>query len=297
MNSAISEWKQIKKSGHFKRSVKKKYHRILQTCSSRDQPPVEVACNEEANLEETTILASASNDNSEEESKGNEDQHDISKESVHFNSADEENTDTDDENLMHSLSEIEKRIKIKELLKTWATSFNINHSALRELFVIWNLAIPNLLPIDPRTFLNTPHQQVKLVTLENGIYWHNGLESNLTICLEKYSHIESISLNINMDGLPIYKSSKCEFWPILCNIHEIPEVKPLVIGIYSGTGKPSNINSYLQNFVSEAKQVLKNGIFVERHRKKIQVKIRCFIADSPARAFIKGDYFFNFFFH
>lgn len=40
----------------------------------------------------------------------------------------------------------------------WATSFNIHHSALRELFVIWNQAIPNLLPADPRTFLNTPQQ-------------------------------------------------------------------------------------------------------------------------------------------
>jgi len=234
------------------------------------------------------ILASTANSND----------YDIEEESIDINSVNEyeeseeyNDMDIDDENLMPSLSEIDKQIKIKEQLKIWATSFNINHSALRELFVIWNLAIPNLLPTDPRTFLNTPHQ-VNLVTMENGSYWHNGLISNLTICLQKYFHLESISLNINMDGLPIYKSSKCELWPILCNVHEIPEVKPLVIGIYSGTGKPANLNSYLQNFVSEAKQVLQEGIIIKSHKKKIQVKIRCFICDSPARAFIKGKYSF-----
>lgn len=66
-----------------------------------------------------------------------------------------------------------------------------------------------------------------------------------------------------MDGLPIYKISKCEFWPVLGNIHEIPEIKPLVIGIYSGTGKPADLSSYLQTFVSETKQVLQDGIFVK----------------------------------
>ncbi|KAG5864935.1 hypothetical protein JTB14_031532 [Gonioctena quinquepunctata] len=105
MNSAISEWNQIKKSGHFKRSV-------------------EVACNEEANLEDTTILASASSDNTEvacNEEANLEDTTILA--SASSDNTDEENTDTDDENLMHSLSEIEKNIKIKEQLRMWATSF------------------------------------------------------------------------------------------------------------------------------------------------------------------------------
>ncbi|KAG5884207.1 hypothetical protein JTB14_030809 [Gonioctena quinquepunctata] len=100
MNSAISEWKQMKKSDF----------------SSRDQPLVEVACNEEAYLEETTTSASASSNNTEEESKENEDQHDMSKKCVDIDSADEENIDTDDDNLMHSQSGIEKKIEIEEQL-------------------------------------------------------------------------------------------------------------------------------------------------------------------------------------
>lgn len=145
-------------------------------------------------------------------------------EETYINSANEEYMDTSEGNLT-SLTEYEKNNQIKVKLKMWTTSFNINHTALKDLFEIWNMAIPNLLPMDPRTFLNTP-QIINLVKLENGTYWHNGLKSNLIISLQKYPHITSISLNINVDGLPIYKSSKSEFWPILCNIYEIPEVKP-----------------------------------------------------------------------
>jgi len=59
MKPAVSRWKQIKKSGHFKRAAKQKYLKILQTsCSHPDQP--EVACNSkcngEANSEETTSI-------------------------------------------------------------------------------------------------------------------------------------------------------------------------------------------------------------------------------------------------
>lgn len=51
-----SQWKKIKKSGHFKRSVKKKYLRILQSCSSLDQPACSSSnCIDEANLEETGL--------------------------------------------------------------------------------------------------------------------------------------------------------------------------------------------------------------------------------------------------
>lgn len=89
-----------------------------------------------------------------------------------------------------------------------------------------------------------------------------------------------------MDGLPIYKSSKDEFWPILFNIFEMPEIKPMVIGIYCGKHKPVDLTEFLSPFVEEMKTVLENGIDINQHN--ISVKIRCFICDSPARAFIKG---------
>lgn len=69
----------------------------------------------------------------------------------------------------------------------------------------------------------------------------------------------------------------------------------MVIGIYCGYGKPRNIKDFLQPFVDEMKKLLVNGvrIYENNHSEikktgKIDVKIKCFICDSPARAFVKG---------
>lgn len=57
-----------------------------------------------------------------------------------------------------------------------------------------------------------------------------------------------ISLNFNIDGLPIHKSSNHQLWPILCNITEIKNVSPIVVGIYEGKSKPSDLILYLNPF-------------------------------------------------
>lgn len=101
-----------------------------------------------------------------------------------------------------------------------------------------------------------------------------------------------ISLNINIDGLPAFKSSKLQLWPILCNVYEIPELRPIVVGIYSGHNKPSDLDGYLRMFVDEMKKLLKDGILIVINGKEkiVGVKIRAFICDSPARAMIKGKF-------
>lgn len=102
-------------------------------------------------------------------------------------------------------------------------------------------------------------------------------------------HLERISIKINIDGLPVYKSSKDEFWPILFNIEEAPGLPPMIIGVYSGKSKPCDINLFLKPFVDEMEEVLKNGVQINGHT--ISVSIRCFICDSPARSFVKGIIF------
>lgn len=63
----------------------------------------------------------------------------------------------------------------------------------------------------------------------------------------------------------------------------------MVIGIYYGYGKPSDVKKILQPFVAEAMSVLQNGVSLDiKGRENLLVKIRSFICDSPARAFIKG---------
>lgn len=183
------------------------------------------------------------------------------------------------------------RATLLNSIRQWATDFQISHSALQALTAVLNQNLNLNLPKDPRTLLATPRNLHLEKIDENGSYWHQGLEICLRMVLQNIPHSTTISLNFNVDGLPVYKSSTKNFWPILFNIQEYPEVKPLVIGIYYGISKPKDVATYLNSFIDELLQLLDSGLTINGHR--ISIKIRCFICDTPARAFIKGVINFN----
>lgn len=269
-----STWKNRKRSGYFRKKIKLNYNRILSGTVTSEHTQNNSDVEESANRNLNT-----NNDSSSGSSAG-------------FSNVLEPINDNDDNTI---LSEISKNCRTVEQIRSWAVSFNINHAALTELLKIFNERIPNILPNDPRTLLYTI-RKVNLIKMQDGVYWHHGLKCNLQTVLENTkTALKVINLNINVDGLPIYKSSRNEFWPILCNIQEMLHIKPIVVGIYSGPGKPAD-KAYLQAFVDEAKQLLAEGIFVKVNgeTRYIQIKIRCFICDSPARAFIKGKLNFCF---
>ena len=90
-----------------------------------------------------------------------------------------------------------------------------------------------------------------------------------------------------MDGIPFFKSSNSQSWPILGAIKEIVNYLPFVIALYSGPHKPSpSLKEYLSKFVEDIKEVAQNGICIKE--KKNFVKLKTVICDAPARAFIKG---------
>lgn len=145
---------------------------------------------------------------------------------------------------------------------------------------------------DSRTIMHTPRHLTIQKMDEDGQYWHNGLEVCLNKILGKISHPMTISLNINTDGLPLFNSSTKNFWPILFNIDELPKLPPMVIGIYYGAKvKPTDITSFFGPFIDELIPILESGLTINGHH--VSVRIRCFICDSPARAFIKGVVSFN----
>lgn len=105
---------------------------------------------------------------------------------------------------------------LKNKLRMWAVRNKITHKALKELLEILNTSTDiKSLPKDPRTLLETP-KTVNVATFESNpssLFWYQGVEKCLSKLLEKKMNesVTTIYLDFNMDGLPIYSSSKKGF--------------------------------------------------------------------------------------
>lgn len=122
---------------------------------------------------------------------------------------------------------------------------------------------------------------------EPGHYFHFGF---LTGIVRSLFHLSlpvipnQLGVSINIDGIPLTKSSNGQFWPILGMIRGFKEAKPFVIGIYQGNGKPQNVNDYLLDFVNKAKTLQTDGFLFKEC--KVLVSIVAFVCDAPARSFM-----------
>lgn len=175
-----------------------------------------------------------------------------------------------------------------ENLKRWALSHRVTHRAVNDLLeILTDIGVKHL-PKDSRTFLRTPQGTAISKPMGKGQYWHYGLKNCLSNQFSDLNQSLEVQLTFNVDGLPLHRSSKKEFWPILCNIHNMPRIQPMVIGIYCGEGKPPTADVLLNDFVDEMDYCLKNGININGF--ELAVKIRCFVCDTPARAFMKGTH-------
>lgn len=129
---------------------------------------------------------------------------------------------------------------IQESLKGWAIKYQIKHNAINELLSMLRQKCPEL-PIDARTLVQTP--RTTIISMLNGSdgksgkYWHYGLKKILTEVLLATNNHQSrtLHLSVNIDGLPMFRSSSNSFWPILVEIEEFKkELPPLIVGIYCG---------------------------------------------------------------
>lgn len=100
-----------------------------------------------------------------------------------------------------------------------------------------------------------------------------------------------ISLQINIDGLPIFKSSAGQFWPILGMVDNLSQKDPFEIGVYYGTSKPTCNVEYLSLFKDELNQLSETGI--DCFGINFSVRLSALICDAPARSFVKGTKGYN----
>lgn len=198
---------------------------------------------------------------------------------------------------------------LEDDIRDWMLHYNITHVALKGLIPIFKKHCKVDIRSDPRTIMRTPNS-INIVKFDakevdesaalmstprtqvnEPSYWHNGLDTVLRAAFKFIRHDKSISIDLNIDGLPLHKASQTSFWPILCSIHEHPEMPVMLIGAFCGDSKPKDVQAFLRLMVDDLNHVTANGLQI--NCKKLTVAVRCFVCDSPARAMIKGTVNFN----
>jgi len=168
-------------------------------------------------------------------------------------------------------------------LQEWVLRNRISHVALNELLKRIKPKYPAL-PLDARSLLKIP-RKVNVQNVRPGQYYHFGLSNCIKQLLLRYSvkHLQCVKVNINIDGLPLFKSSSSQVYPILCNLVEnYNEVN--IVGIYYGNEKPADANVFLKVFTDEAIILTTHGITINDHT--YPFKSNAFICDVPAKSFI-----------
>ena len=115
-----------------------------------------------------------------------------------------------------------------EEVASWEATHKCKRSALNELLYILRRQ-GHRLPKDARTLLKTP----KMATVEmcGGQYAYFGITSGIWKVLAQCPdfHEDRIDMCINIDGIPLFKTSNIKMWPILCNFHA---VAPFIVALY-----------------------------------------------------------------
>jgi len=109
-------------------------------------------------------------------------------------------------------------------LQTFIIEHNVPHNTANKLLQILRKHGHIELPNDVRVLLRTPRNaSLHIKSVAGGHYVHFGLLFSLEQSIKMYSKFikrNEISLNINIDGLPISNSSGSQFWPIMASIEK-----------------------------------------------------------------------------
>ncbi|XP_065643048.1 uncharacterized protein LOC105845058 isoform X3 [Hydra vulgaris] len=171
---------------------------------------------------------------------------------------------------------------LREELAEWVVVNQTSHSATNQLLFILRKNGHTELPKDVRTLLKTP-SNIPLKNKCGGDYIYYGLETNILKHLSKFPNLAKIELVVNVDGIPLFKSTSVALWPKLCSFSSI---QPFAVAIFCGKSKPSSEESFMFDFVTELTNLLQNGI--KTQYKHYLVSLKSFCCDAPARQFLKS---------
>lgn len=143
----------------------------------------------------------------------------------------------------------------KQKIGDWYFKNKPSRQCFEELLRI--LSEENLdVPLSANSFIKQP-DKLSLRNVFPGVYSHFGIKKQFLRIPSSILHdCDKIVIDINVDGLPLYNSSRTKLWPILIKIVDFPNILILPIGVHVGKSKPHNISNFLSDSVAELKELI-----------------------------------------
>lgn len=189
-------------------------------------------------------------------------------------------SDSDDEDIEFNDIQID--------LRDWAIINSITVSATRSLLLILRKYGLNV-PLSRNSLFKCKKKELKTTQIGTGEYLHIGIEKNIkTFNYNFLGEDDVIEIDINVDGVPLFKSSRTCLWPILGAFVNQPYIDPFLIGVFCGKGHPESVDIYLKQYIEEANALQCNGIKVTHKQILKPFSIRAYTTDVPAKSYITG---------
>lgn len=183
-----------------------------------------------------------------------------------------------------------KKDNFEEELATVFLTTGINHVQAKEILKLLRThSCFSKLHSDPRTIMNTPRTS-RINNVAGGQYLHLGFEEGLKSILQVTPLnmiLNNLEVNFHIDSASLDSASNIQLYPIQIRIANIFQSKPEIVEVWKGSSKPASAIEYLTPFINDVLQV-KNNDGIIFNGKKFTFKLRCFIADAVARAFVLG---------
>jgi len=111
-------------------------------------------------------------------------------------------------------------------------------------------------------------------------------------------HLQYLTLMFNCDGVPVFRSSGCSIWPILCTVNELPpklrRKNVLLVALWFESGKP-DMDIFFQPFVNEMIKLRDVGFTWMHNKKRVNTKVMVLVGvcDAVARPLLQNLKQFN----
>lgn len=119
-----------------------------------------------------------------------------------------------------------------------------------------------------------------------GKYMYIGIQKNVSMVNCDFLSGENLVFDFNIDGLPLYKSSRKSIWPIQGSFVDYGAIPLFVVGAWVGKGHPLDSDVFFDDFYKEL-NILKEKC-IQNGQKTFNFIARAFICDAPAKSFCKS---------